>query len=259
MNNKVIMVAAASKGLGYGIARAAALKGASVSIASRSKEEIGNAAKMLREETGSKVSAFTFDAKEKDSIETWVESTLSEFHTIDGFVVNAGGPPAGSFDSFDDSDWQNAFELSLLSAVRMIRAVLPTMKRNSSGSIVTITSSSIREPIPSLLLSNVFRSGVASLVKSLSNELGEHNIRVNNLVPGRIDTDRVKELDRGLAKKNNKTAADIKEGFEKQIPLGRYGTADEFGNAGAFLLSDESSYITGSTLLVDGGKTESIW
>ncbi|NJN55221.1 MAG: SDR family oxidoreductase, partial [Anaerolineae bacterium] len=176
-----------------------------------------------------------------------------------GLVVNAGGPPAGNFDTFADTDWQAAFELTLLSSVRMIRAVLPAMRQRGGGSILTITSSSVKEPIDILLLSNVMRSGVVSLVKSLSRQLASDKIRVNNLVPGRIDTDRVKSLDSLTAKRLEQTAVAQKAHQESLIPWGRYGTIDEFGKAGAFLLSDAASYITGETLIVDGGAMRTVW
>jgi len=146
-----------------------------------------------------------------------------------------------------------------MSAVRMIRAVLPTFRRKGSGVILTMTSTSIKEPIDLLLFSNVFRSGVVSLVKTLSVELAPERIRINNLVPGRMDTDRLRELDHVNAERRSITVAEQKKEQERSIPLGRYGTIQEFGAAAAFLLSDQASYITGSTLVVDGGKTKTVW
>jgi 3-oxoacyl-[acyl-carrier protein] reductase len=132
------------------------------------------------------------------------------------------------------------------------------MRSGGGGSILTITSLSVKEPINGLLLSNVFRSGVVSLVKSLANELAGENIRVNNLIPGRIDTDRVKALDKNLSEKQGVPAEKIKQQHESAIPLGRYGTIVEFGKAGAFLLSDAASYITGANLVVDGGLLKGV-
>ena len=256
---KVVMVAAASKGLGYGIAKAVAQDGARVSIASRDLGSITKAAQQISRETGSEVLSYQFDANDPDSITQWTSHTIEKFGGIDGLVVNAGGPPSGTFDKFEDEDWQAAFELTLLSSVRMIRAVLPSMRARGGGSIVTLTSSSIKEPIDVLLLSNVMRAGVVSLAKSLSQQLAKEGVRVNNLVPGRMDTDRVKSLDEGRAMAMGQTVADIKAASEASIPLKRYGTADEFGKAGAFLLSDAASYITGSTLIVDGGSMKTVW
>ncbi|HBA33777.1 MAG TPA: 3-oxoacyl-ACP reductase [Gammaproteobacteria bacterium] len=259
LSEKVIMVAAASKGLGFGIAKAVAREGAKVSIASRDPNAIAQAADSLADETGAEVIGCPFDATDPASILQWRDQTVARFGGVDGLVVNAGGPPTGNFDNFDDADWQAAFELTLLSSVRMIKAVLPEMRKRGQGAIVTITSSSIKEPIDVLLLSNVMRSGVVSLAKSLSQQLAPEGIRVNNLVPGRIDTDRVRSLDEIAAAKQGTTAEDIKQRGEKLIPIGRYGHADEFGKAGAFLLSDAASYITGVTLAVDGGSMKSVW
>ncbi len=258
IEGKVFMVAASSKGLGFGIARELAKNGATVCLASRTKNEVEAAAQKLRTKTNATVHASVFDASEAKSIENWVNEVAQAFERIDGLVVNAGGPPPGNFDDFTDDDWQAAFNLTLMSAVRMIRGVLPHMRSGGGGSVLTITSLSVKEPINGLLLSNVFRSGVASLVKSLANELAGENIRVNNLIPGRIDTDRVKSLDKNISEKQGIPVEKIKEQHEALIPLGRYGTTEEFGKAGTFLLSDAASYITGASLVVDGGLLKGV-
>ena len=258
LTNKVIMVAAASKGLGFGIAHNCALEGARVSIAARDQSTLDSAATTLRK-TGAEVLATACDAREGEAILRWRDATVDAFGGVDGLVVNAGGPPPGGFDNFGDDDWQSAFELTLLSSIRMIRAVLPSMRERGAGSIVTLTSSSVKEPIDVLLLSNVMRSGVTSLAKSLASELAGDSIRVNNLVPGSIHTDRVIALDKARAKQRQTTPEAVKAEAEAGIPLGRYGTADEFGKAGAFLLSEAASYITGETLVVDGGKMRTVW
>ncbi len=259
LKNKVIMVAAASKGLGYGIAEACAQEGAQVSIASRTEADILQAANILQSETGSQVMGTVMDATDADSIIAWAEATKARFGGIDGLVVNAGGPPAGGFDDFNDEAWQAAFELTLMSSVRMIRAALPSMRERGGGSILTLTSSSVKEPIDILLLSNVMRSGVVSLVKSLSHQVAKEKIRVNNLIPGRIDTDRLRALDKVWAERGGITPEEQKARVEASIPWGRYGTIQEFGKAGAFLLSDAASYITGETLIADGGSMRTVW
>ena len=259
LQNKVIMVAAASKGLGYGIAQAVAQEGARVSIGSRTEADILAAAETLHRETGTETLGSVLDAREAASIANWVETTVAKFGGVDGLVVNAGGPPAGGFDDFDDAAWQASFELTLLSSVRLIRAVLPHLRARGGGSILAVTSSSVKEPIDILLLSNVMRSGVVSLLKSLSRELAPEQIRVNNLVPGRILTDRVKSLDALGAKNAGFSVAEQRALQEGQIPWGRYGTIEEFGRAGAFLLSNAASYITGETLIVDGGAMKTVW
>ncbi|MGI9283667.1 MAG: SDR family oxidoreductase [Endozoicomonas sp.] len=257
LKEKVFMVAGASTGLGYAIASRLAAEGAQVSIASRSEERIAQAASTISSETGAEVRGYIFDARNGDSIQRWVNSTLNDFGRIDGLLVNAGGPTPGFFTELEDNDWQAAFEQTLLSSVRMIRAALPALKVQG-GSIVTLTSSAIKEPIDILLLSNVMRSGVASLVKSLSVELAEDNIRINNLIPGSIHTDRINALNTFLAGRRETTPGKVQEAAESTIPMGRYGKPDEFANAAAFLLSDAASYITGSSLTVDGGKMKGL-
>lgn len=259
LKDKVIMVAAASKGLGFGIAQAVAQEGATVSIGSRTEADIMAAAKKLHAETGAETLGTVLDARDPASIVNWVERTAAKYGRIDGLVVNAGGPPAGLFDDFDDAAWQAAFELTLLSSVRMIRAVLPHLRAQAGGSILAITSSSVKEPIDMLLMSNVMRSGVTSLLKSLSRQLASEKIRVNNLIPGRIFTGRVQALDELRAEKNERSVTEERAWQERQIPWGRYGRIEEFGRAGAFLLSDAASYITGETLIVDGGAMKTVW
>ena len=259
VEGKVFMVAASSKGLGFGIARELAKNGATVCISSRTKADIEKAAEQLRNETGATIHASVFDAADPDSIKIWVNEVKTAFERIDGLAVNAGGPPAGNFDDFNDNDWHAAFNLTLMSAVRLIRGVLPEMRNGEGGSILTVTSMSVKEPINRLLLSNVFRSGVTSLVKSLSNELAKDNIRVNNLMPGRMDTERLRALAKNNAALNGISEEEMNQQMASVIPIGRYGTIDEFGKAGAFLLSPAASYITGVSLAVDGGIMKTVW
>lgn len=258
IKGKVFLVAASSKGLGFGIARELAINGATVCIASRNREHVEAAAQQLREETKATVLASVFDAADAGSIKSWIDEVIQAFEHIDGLLVNAGGPPPGNFDDFSDEDWHTAYNLTLMSSVRLIRNVLPHLRSGGGGSILTITSLSVKEPIKGLLLSNVFRSGVVSLVKSLANELADENIRVNNLIPGRFDTDRVKALDKNLSEKQGIPVEKVKQQHESSIPLGRYGVIEEFGKAGAFLLSDAASYITGASLVVDGGLLKGV-
>lgn len=257
LNNKVFLVAGASKGLGFAIASRLAEEGAKMSICSSDAERIESAAVQLRQKTD--CIGVRCDARSAEDITRWVEQSLAYFGRIDGLVVNAGGPPPGQFDQFDDEAWLNAFNLTLMSAVRMIRAVLPVMREQRSGSILTLTSSSVKEPIDFLLLSNVMRSGVTSLAKSLSKTEAKHGIRVNNLVPGLIATDRMKNLDRVQAEANRRSVEDQHAITASGIPLGRYGEPAEFANAAAFLLSDAASYITGATLVADGGTMKTVW
>ena len=219
LNGKVAMVAASSKGLGYGIAQALAQEGSSISIGSRTEADIESAAEQLRKETGVSVLASVLDSSEPESIQQWANITLKEFGGVDKLLVNAGGPPTGKFEDFSDNDWQAAFELNLLSAVRMIRATLPSMRERGGGSILTVTSMSVKEPIDMLILSNVMRSGVTSLVKSLSVQLAPDNIRLNNLMPGRINTDRLRSLDGLSSEKQGVPLTKIQAANYAKIPL----------------------------------------
>ncbi|MEX2271002.1 MAG: SDR family oxidoreductase [Vicinamibacterales bacterium] len=258
LKGKVAMVAGASKGLGYGTAKALAAEGAIVSIASRDKAAIEKAAADIVRETGGLVIPFEADVRSADAITAWMSTVEKSHGGIDMLYANAGGPPAGSALEFHDKDWQDAFELLLLSTIRMCRAVVPSMRRRGGGSIVVATSSSVKEPLPNLALSNVMRGGVSSLAKTLSLELAKDHIRVNQLMPGRIDTDRVRHLDEVNSKKAGITPEEQKTKALAAIPVGRYGNADEFGRAAAFLLSDAASYITGATLQVDGGLIKGV-
>ena len=256
LKDKVALVAASSKGLGYGVAQAVAREGARVSMCSRNALEITEAASRLTAETGVETLCDACDMSNGESILAWVDQTVSRWGVIDAVLVNAGGPPAGVFKDFSDEQWQAAFELTLMSTVRLIRAALPHIV--NGGSILTVTSSSVQEPIERLILSTVMRSGVAALVKSLADELAPSGVRVNNLIPGRIDTDRVAQLDAGTAKRLNISVEEARERSVAKIPLGRLGTIEEFGAAAAFLLSPASAYITGASLRVDGGALRSI-
>ena len=260
LKDKVVLVAAASKGLGFGIARQAAREGAVVAMGSRSMENLLSAKdKILKELKGAQVLTHELDVADAASIKNWVGHTLAQLGTVDALVVNGGGPPAGRFDDMEDTAWQDGYENTLMSAVRLIRAVLPEMRLKGSGSILTVTSSSVKEPIDNLLLSNVFRSGVTSLVKSLSMQEAQHGIRLNNLVPGFFDTERLRELNKRISKESARGIEEVRTAHFNQIPMGRYGEPDEFGKAAAFLLSDAASYVTGETFVIDGGKMRTVW
>lgn len=258
LEGKTAVVAAASGGLGFAIAGKLAEHGANVVICSRDQSRIEAAARSIERATGRKAVAVTADVSRPEDIHAVVDAAISCFGTVDILVNNAGGPPSGGFDDFDDSAWMAAHELNLLSVVRFVRAVLPAMKKQRSGSIVNVISTSVKQPIPGLILSNTYRSAVAGLAKTLADELAPYHIRVNNVAPGKIDTDRVRSLDEARAKKLGITARQAREESEAAIPLGRYGSPEEFANAVAFLSSDDASYITGVTLQVDGGMVRTL-
>lgn len=253
LKGKVAMVAGASRGLGYAVARGLAAEGVKVSISSRNEFSITDAAKRIAAETFVEALATAVDVRSADSIGKWYALTAEKFGGVDLLFVNAGGPPAGPALSFDDEGWKNAFELLVLSAVRMARLAVPSMKARGGGAIVISTSSAVKEPIANLALSNVVRSSVAALSKTLANELAADRIRVNHLLPGRINTDRVRELDTIRGQSSGASPDAVREAYSKTIPLGRYGEPDEFASAAVFLFSDAARYITGASLQVDGG------
>jgi 3-oxoacyl-[acyl-carrier protein] reductase len=258
LKGKVALVAGASKGLGYAVAHAMAREGAFVSIASRDEKSITDASSRIERETGSRVMAMAVDVRSPDAIQSWASATAERFGGVDALMTNSGGPPAGAALSFDDRAWQDAAELLLFSTLRLVRATVPLMEKLGGGAILMSTSSSVKEPIQNLGLSTVLCASVSALAKTLALELAASKIRVNQIIPGRIDTDRVRHLDEGNAKKLGISVADAKARAIAAIPLGRYGEIDEFGRVGAFLLSDAASYVTGATLQVDGGLIRSI-
>jgi 3-oxoacyl-[acyl-carrier protein] reductase len=259
LKGKVAMVAGASRGLGFAVARGLAAEGVSVSIGSRNELAVIDAAKRITSETRTDTLAMPVDVRSADSIAAWHARTTERFGGVDLLFVNAGGPPAGAALSFDDAAWQGAFELLVLSAVRLVRRAVPSMKARGGGAIVVSTSSAVREPIPNLALSNVVRSSVAALSKTLADELAPDGIRVNHLVPGRFDTDRVRELDAIRARQAGTSPDDVRIAFAKTIPLGRYGEPAELADAAVFLFSHAARYITGATLQVDGGLIRGVY
>ena len=258
LKDKVAMVASASKGLGYGVARALAGEGAIVSIASRNADAITEAARQIALEAGTRTLATPVDVQDAEALAAWHDKTVERLGGVDLLFVNTGGPPAGRALSFDDAAWQSAFESLVLSAVRMVRLAVPSMKARGGGAIVMSTSSAVKEPIPNLALSNIVRASVSAMSKTLANELAPDKIRVNHLMPGRINTDRVRHLDAVKSKNTGLSPDEVRAGFEKVIPLGRYGKPEEFGQAAAFLLSDAARYITGASLQVDGGLLKGV-
>ncbi len=259
LKGRVAMVAGASRGLGYAVARGLAAEGVKVSMASRDEAKIQDAATRVAAETHSETIACAVDVRSAESIKSWFDQTQERFGGVDLMYVNSGGPPAGTSLSFDDAAWVSAFELLVLSSVRMVRLAVPSMKARGGGAIVIGTSSAVQEPIPNLALSNCVRASVAALSKTLANELAVDGIRVNQLLPGRLDTDRVKELDTLRGKSSGATPDEVKAGYAKTIPLGRYGVPSEFGSAAVFLFSNAASYITGASLQVDGGLIKHVF
>jgi len=252
------MVGGASKGLGFAVAHALAAEGAQVSIASRDREGVAAAAEKIQRETGVAVLGFPADLSNADAIAAWHTRTIERFGGLDALFTNTGGPPPGAALSFDDQAWRCAFDLLVMSVLRTVRLAVPSMRARGGGAILVSTSSSVKEPIPNLALSNVLRASAASLAKTLAAELAPSRIRVNTLIPGRIETDRLRQLDEANSKRAGMSLEEQQKRQAATIPLGRYGQPHEFGRAAAFLLSDAAAYITGASLQVDGGLIRGI-
>lgn len=254
LKGKAAIVAAASKGMGKACALGLAAEGARVAMCSRSEADLRAAADEVRARTRAEVLAVPADVTRLADIQRVVAKTVEAFGGVDVLVANAGGPPPGGFDQMSDAQWQGAFELTFLSTVRLIREVLPHMRKKRWGRILTIQSSSVKQPINGLILSNGIRPGVAGLFKTLAVEVGKDNILINTICPGRILTDRLRSNAALRAREAGKT---LDEYFATtaaaEIPLGRIGTPEEFADVVVFLASERASYVTGTTIQVDGG------
>jgi 3-oxoacyl-[acyl-carrier protein] reductase len=259
LKGRVAIVAGASRGLGKAIAAGLAREGANVVVCARSKESLVQAAKLIEEQYHVAAVPIVADLRNLSDVERVVESTANRFKRIDILLNNAGGPPPKSFEESTAEDWQRAIELNFLAGMRLIQLVLPHMKAQRWGRIINILSSGVKQPIDGLIQSNAARAAVAGATKTLSREVAAHGILVNNVCPGRIQTERVDEVDAATARRKGITAEQVRRDSCGEIPIGRYGRPDEFANAVVFLASECASYITGTTLQIDGGYIRSLW
>lgn len=254
LKGKVALVTAASKGMGRACALGLAAEGARVMMCARSKADLLSAAEEVRGKTGGDVRAEVADVTKAEDVKTLVARTREAFGGIDILVANCGGPPRGGLWEMTDEQWYGAFDVSVLSVVRLIREVVPSMRERKWGRVLTIQSVSVKQPVDGLLLSNAVRPGVAGLAKTLAPELGAHNITINVVCPGRIMTDRFLSGAR-------QAGLPVEEYVKKssaEIPLGRVGSPEEFANVLVFLASERASYVTGVVLQVDGGVVRGI-
>jgi 3-oxoacyl-[acyl-carrier protein] reductase len=238
LTDRRFLVTGGSRGLGAAIGRALSGEGAQVITVARS---------------GATVDA---DLSSADGPAAAVRAAVAALGGLDGLVVNSGGPPPGTFDELDDQAWAKAIDGTLMSSVRLIRDALPHLRAGRDPSILVVLSSSVREPIPGLIASNVLRPGLAGLIKTLAAEIAP--IRINGLAPGRFDTDRIRVIDEAQATRSGRDVATIKAETIARIPLGRYGDPDELGRVAAFVLSPAASYLTGVILPIDGGMIKSL-
>jgi 3-oxoacyl-[acyl-carrier protein] reductase len=253
LKDKRALVTGASRGLGYAIAKTLAAEGCQVAINSRSVEKINTSAEQLAKETRARVFGLAGDVSEPGVPDELVLAAAVKLEGLDILVCNAGGPPPGAFDSFDEATWQKAINLSFMSHVRLIKAALPYLRKSGAASVLTVTSYSVKQPIPNLVLSNSVRAATVGLTKSLALELGREGIRFNSILPAWTETERVSELMAARAKSNGTTIEEEIARQSKESPLGRMAAPQEFANAAAFLVSPAASYITGVMLTVDGG------
>lgn len=258
IKNRVAIVGGASKGLGRACAERLAAEGADLTICARNEDDLNAAAEEIRDAYGRSVLAIAADWSIATDIERTVEETEKAYGRLDILVHNTGGPPPGEFADHPDEHWQEAFDLLLFSAVRMYRAVTPLMKKNQWGRIVNIASITVKEPWESLVLSNVFRSGLVSLAKTISRKLAGDNILINTVCPGLYLTQRMENVLNNQAEKSDKPLEEVMAAYTADIPVGRMGEPEELANLVAFFASDLSSNITGTAVQADGGAVKSV-
>lgn len=258
LSNKVAIITAASKGLGKATALQFAREKAKVAICARS-EVIYKTAAEIENQTGQEVLALRADVTQPQDSKQIIDATIEKFGRLDILVTNVGGPPVGKFDDIDLTAWETAVNLTLLSAVRLIKYALPHLRQSPTPAILTITSSATKQPIQNLILSNSIRLAVIGLTKTLSNELGAEQIRVNSILPGWTSTERVEQMMATRANLSGKPKEAEIAAVQANIPLGRMGTPEEFANVAVFLCSPAASYVNGVMLQVDGGLIQSVF
>ena len=253
LKDKRALITSSSRGLGYAAALALAKEGCKVAINGRDEAKIKAVAEKLSRETGTQVIGLAGDVSLPDVPEKLIQQTAEAFGGLDILITNTGGPTPGSIDSLDEAAWQKGIDLCLMAHVRLIKSALPYLRKSAAASILTVTSLSVKQPIANLLISNSVRSATVGLTKSLALELGKEGIRINSILPGWTETERVTELMTARAKANNSTAEEEAKRQAAESPLGRMAQPEEFANAAVFLVSPAASYITGVMLNVDGG------
>lgn len=259
LEGKVALVAASSRGLGRAIAAELAAEGASLILCARNDDAIQRAAREISETTGAPTLPLRADVANRVEIERLVAEGVKRFGRVDILVTNAGGPPAGPFETLDPATWDAAYRLTLQSAVELARCVLPGMKERRWGRILNVTSISVKQPVDNLMLSNSLRAAVTGFARTLANEVAPFGITVNNILPGYTRTERVEELAQATSRREGITPEAARARWESQIPMGRLGEPHEFAALAAFLASERASYITGQSIAVDGGWIKSLY
>jgi 3-oxoacyl-[acyl-carrier protein] reductase len=258
LRGKVALVSASSKGLGRAIAEELAAEGADLVVCARGEGALRETAESIRKSSGVTVVDVAADVSEQSGIDRVAKTALDKFGKVDILVTNSGGPPSGPFESYTPQVWQSAMHLLLLSAVGLARVVLPGMKERRWGRILNVTSIAVKQPIEGLMLSNSLRAAVTGFARTLANEVAPFNVTVNNLMPGYTRTDRIEQLARAVGERSGNSVTDAFAKWEKEIPMGRLGEPRELAALAAFLASERASYITGSSIAVDGGWIRSL-
>ena len=253
LKDKVALVAASSRGLGYAIAHELATEGAAVVMCARGEQRLAQAAREIAQQTGARVVPVAGDVAKLADVERVARRALGELGRVDVLVTNSGGPPAGTFDTTSPEAWKAAVDVLLTSAVELIRAVLPGMKQRRFGRILNVTSITVKQPVENLILSNALRAAVTGMARTLASETAPFGITVNNLLPGYTRTERLTELADATAARAGGTAGDFYARLETEIPARRLGEPRELAALAAFLASERAAYITGQSIAVDGG------
>lgn len=258
LKGKVALVAASSRGLGRAVAEELAAEGASLVLCARDAQALAETKDAIVRKSGAQVLAVPADVAVASDVKRVVDSGVERFGQIDILVTNAGGPPAGKFENITPEQWEQAVRLTLYSAIELTRHVLPGMKERGWGRILNITSIAVKQPVENLILSNSLRAGVTGFARTLANEVAPAGITVNNILPGYTRTKRVEELAVMMAEKQGISSAEFKARWEQEIPMKRLGEPREFAALAAFLVSERASYITGTSIQVDGGWIRSL-
>ncbi len=259
IKGKVALVTASSKGIGKAVAESLVAEGCMVAICSRNKEDLISASLEIKKKYNTEPVWSVCDLNKPKDIESTVKSVIEQLGKIDILGNNCGGPATGYFQDLTDSNWQNAFELVLLSTIRFCNLIVPDMILKEWGRIINITSVAVKQPIDNLMLSNSLRNGVIGFSKTLSNEVAKYNITVNNVAPGYTLTNRIYDLAVQRAKQNHSSHEEILADMAKEIPMCRLASPEEIASLAVFLSSKQAGYITGSTIQVDGGLTKGLY
>ena len=259
LKGKVAIVTASSRGIGLGIARVLAQEGVKVVINARREDELAKARETIIKESGAEVLAVKADLTVKDDVDRLVREAMSTFGNVDILVFNAGPPKPGTFSQLSEDDWEYATRLLLLSAVWLTRRVVNNMVSRGWGRLIYVTSLTLRQPIPNLVLSNTVRLSLAGLVKSLAIEYGPYGVTANGIMQGYIMTERINQLAQEESRARGVSVDEVIKAWSKEIPAGRYGKPEEIGYLVAFLASDKAAYINGSMILIDGGYVRCVF